>query len=382
MAMRLRLTAISLALLASACAKKPFVLPETVRGDLPTHVDGFVRELTRLEVHYLDGTTAQLEALITRPDRPGQFPLVLMNHGTPRDATERVKLSPTSTSGHALLFARRGYAVVQVMRRAYGKSSNDYAEDSGPCDHKEYGPGVRASADDVLAALRALQREPWVDPTRVLLLGVSAGGLAAVAAAATNPRGVIGVISFAGGRGSPAPDQVCDAKNLIALEAELGRTGRVPELWVYAQNDHFFSPALAQQLHAAYTGAGGVAELVKAPPFGEDGHMLFMRAPPQLWWQYVEPMLQLLGLPTDEEQPRPPPRAALPPDAPPKTQAAFADYLTLENHEKAFALGGGGAFGWAGGKRTRQEAADEALKICVRRGSGCKIFAIGDGPAP
>jgi dipeptidyl aminopeptidase/acylaminoacyl peptidase len=161
-----------------------------------------VRELTRLEVHYLDGSTAQLEALITRPDRPGQFPLVLMNHGTPRDATERAKMSPTSTSGHALVFARRGYAVVQVMRRAYGKSSNDYAEDSGPCDHKEYGPGVRASADDVLAALRALQREPWVDPARVLLLGVSAGGLAAVAAAATNPRGVIGVISFAGGRGS------------------------------------------------------------------------------------------------------------------------------------------------------------------------------------
>jgi hypothetical protein len=47
-------------------------------------------------------------------------------------------------------------------------------------------------------------------------------------------------------------------------------------LWIYAQNDHWFPPAMAQQFDAAYKKGGGTEQFVAAPPDGEDGHHLYM----------------------------------------------------------------------------------------------------------
>ncbi len=52
-----------------------------------TQLPGLIREPFRLAVTLPDGTHADLEALLTRPDRPGRFPLALINHGLPRDPT-------------------------------------------------------------------------------------------------------------------------------------------------------------------------------------------------------------------------------------------------------------------------------------------------------
>ncbi len=40
-------------------------------------------------------------------------------------------------------------------------------------------------------------------------------------------------------------------------------------LWIYAENDKFFNPALAKQFQDAFSKNGGDAELVMAPAFGE-----------------------------------------------------------------------------------------------------------------
>lgn len=56
--------------------------------------------------------------------------------------------------------------------------------------------------------------------------------------------------------------------------ADFGHTARTPMLWIYIENDTFFGPALSQQMHEAYTRAGGKAEYHLLPPFGSDGHFL------------------------------------------------------------------------------------------------------------
>ena len=38
-----------------------------------------------------------------------------------------------------------------------------------------------------------------------------------------------------------------------------GATPRFPTLWIYPANDTYFAPALAEQMHEAFTGAGGRA---------------------------------------------------------------------------------------------------------------------------
>ncbi len=57
--------------------------------------------------------------------------------------------------------------------------------------------------------------------------------------------------------------------------ATFGARTRVPTLWLYAENDSLFPPAVVARMHAAYTEAGGEAKLWMLPPILNDGHNLF-----------------------------------------------------------------------------------------------------------
>jgi len=57
--------------------------------------------------------------------------------------------------------------------------------------------------------------------------------------------------------------------------ASLGQRTRFVTLWMYAQNDSFFPPALVNRMRDAYAKAGGRADLRMFPPVLHDGHNLF-----------------------------------------------------------------------------------------------------------
>ena len=67
-------------------------------------------------------------------------------------------------------------------------------------------------------------------------------------------------------------------------------------LWVYAQNDHFFSPQLAEEFYRAFTGKGGTAQFVHVNSFGADGHALFSQAGIPIWTPMVDAFLQSQNL--------------------------------------------------------------------------------------
>ncbi|HXP02976.1 MAG TPA: CocE/NonD family hydrolase [Stellaceae bacterium] len=208
-------------------------------------------------------------------------------------------MSPAFFVGPAEAFAARGYAAVVIMRRGFGHSNGPYAEDSsGECNNRDYLRIGWISAEDVLGAAVALRAEPWAAPDRVVLLGQSTGGLAVTAAAATNPPGVVGILNFAGGRGSDAPDHVCSDDRLVEAFGTFGQTARIPALWVFSKNDHFFGPALARRMFEAYTAGGAPAQLEMLPPVGTDGHTALELAPRELIWGPVDAFLASLNLPT------------------------------------------------------------------------------------
>jgi len=78
---------------------------------------GLARESTFIPVELASGSSAKLEAMVVRPDRPGQLPLVLIVHGTPRNLANIVYMSPIDYLSPAVDFAIRGYAAVSIMRR-------------------------------------------------------------------------------------------------------------------------------------------------------------------------------------------------------------------------------------------------------------------------
>ncbi len=235
----------------------------------------------------------QLDAKVYKPQGDGPFPLIVLTHGTPRTANDRLKTNvDTYFKNQSEFFANMGYAVVFVVRRGFGNSNAPYAENSLlPNGTRDYTKAGLEAAKDLKATIALMKTMPYVDAKRIILLGQSTGGHSVIATGSLGIEGVIGIINFAGGRGSYAPDQVRDEGNLIASMSYYGKTSRVPTLWLYADNDHYFQPALAQSMYKAYTNNGGLAKFINLPPYGDDGHRSFV-GNRSVWFPYIHQFLK------------------------------------------------------------------------------------------
>ncbi len=240
----------------------------------------------------LGGATYSLAARVFRPSGAGPFPLVVINHGTPvsiRDAgSEKLGFTKAAT-----WFADWGYMVVVALRPGFGTSDGPYLEPSGPCDRRDYVHDGRETAAVESAVTESAAALPGVDARRIVVVGQSAGGFGVIALADQPPPGVLGVISFAGGRGGDDHEHICSgAQSLVDAAGVFGRANRLPQLWLFASNDHFFAPPVAHAMFAAYqAGSGPKMTFVDLPAFGDDGHKTLGRADPSV---YADPVLVFL----------------------------------------------------------------------------------------
>lgn len=370
----LKIAAVILGITGSICIAFFQVSSMAEDKDLP----GLIREPVRIKTIISDPQSLSLEALVVRPDRQGRFPLMMISHGTPGNIDDVVKMTPYSFEEIAIDFARRGWAVVIVMRQGYGQSDGQTIDGpEGPCKDVDYYGIANFTASGITEALDFLKQEPWVDPTRIVLLGHSAGGFGVTALAADNPKGVVGIIDFAGGRGGNGKDIVCQPQQLVEAARVLGQTAKVPSLWLYSENDHFFSPELARSMFDAYTQNQAPAQLLILPPSGKDGHQLLFNSR-DLWQAPVIKFLDSLNLPTKIEITLPL-RPSLPPPANINKQelAAFEDYLNSYAAIKVFAVGPTG-YGIKRGARTLEDAKKDAIVNCEEYSDDCSIYAIGN----
>ncbi len=321
---------------------------------------------TEIRIPWTQASPDGLSALLVYADLPGKHPLVVITHGTAREVEPRNNVTPWIFLPQARWFARRGFIVLVVVRRGYGTSSGkpDYL-DNGHCPNTDYEGAARKSAEDLRVAIDFGSKLSQVDPTRVVAVGISTGGMATVALTADAPKNLIAGINFAGGRGSTADHDVCNVPSLVAAYRNLGKHSRTPMLWIYADNDKYFWPELAQQFDVAFRSTGGQDQLIHAPPFGEDGHSLFNRGI-SIWGPMVDDFLiahDLVLLP----QPLP---EITPPNIPPPAglsehgQQTFRSYLTLGPH-KAFATSAH-HFAFSTAQMTTDSARKNALENCNR----------------
>lgn len=318
-----------------------------------------------------------LQALFLRPSAPGRYPVVIFSHGAPRDSAQRRRMSPYGSFPLAMEFVRRGYAVAIVMRRGYGTSGGNYVEGVACDGDGNFTKSGLTSAADIAAALEFVARRPDVNPEIIIAAGESAGGFSSLALSSLRPRGLVAVISFAGGRGSTGPGQICQQGKLEQAFAHYGRTSRVPTLWIYAENDSFFAPRVAQRFYDAFRGTGGIAEFIAHPRHGDDGHNFVYRGI-DLWTAYVDDFLRKHKLPRAQTLLEIPVA-----DLPPPRQLSesgvrsFRDFLR-QGPNKAFAVSPDGAFGWRAGVATPEDAIADALANCHKHAPVCETYAVND----
>jgi pimeloyl-ACP methyl ester carboxylesterase len=214
---------------------------------------------------------------IVRPTGAGPFPLVLINHASSESAERRADTAAPHYSALAQWFVDRGYLVALPERPGHGRTGGPYLEDQGGCDEADYAHAGRGAAASIESALAAMLKRADVRKTGAIIVGHSAGGWGALALASRNPRAVLAVINFAGGRGGHSFDHAnnnCAPERLVEATGVFGATARIPTLWIYAENDSYFSPSLARRMAEAWRSGGGPVELVVLPAFGLEGHRL------------------------------------------------------------------------------------------------------------
>ena len=341
-----------------------------------------IQEQVRVPV---DGGRRSVAATVVRPEGDGPYGVIVLNHGVPVSDVERLRTSAADFQATAPIFARRGYVVIMPLRRGVGATGGTFAEDAGPCSNPDYERGERAAAEDVMAAYEYAQGLSYVDPSRMILAGQSAGAMAALfTAGARSPKGLVAVLAFAGGRGgnpSLSPGTPCAIEPLARVFDMLGKSVRAPVLFHYAENDRYFSPRVTRYWYERFTAGGAAAEYVLAPRYGDDGHFLFADlVGAQRWLPAVEQFLASHGVPFQRLDIALAAKQPLFTASPPFTMTDACNGLYrvfLESPgPRAYAVSPDGHCGFAGGLAN---ARDMALQQCTKVASEpCELYADGE----
>jgi dienelactone hydrolase len=209
------------------------------------------QESSPLTVEYASGSLS-LRGMMYRPAGNGPRPAILFLHGSSADYTKEM-----STIGP--LYARNGYVLFFPFRRGQGLSVGRGEPISEPLsrEFKANGPAARMrltaqllateQMDDVLAALKYLQTQPYVDATRIAVVGNSFGGILAVFSAERAP-GIRAVVASA-----PAAQTWASAPELRERLLSAAKNAQVPIYFLQASNDFDLAPTekLAEEMRLA-----------------------------------------------------------------------------------------------------------------------------------
>jgi dienelactone hydrolase len=231
----------------------------------------------------------KLEATYYPPAGVGAAPLAIFTHGSD---IGRNQLRSWSFSTEAHWLREHGFAVLALMRRGRGRSEGINGEEDFGRNHDggldDVSVGVAQAVEDLDSAIAFGRTLPRVKPGPVLLAGQSRGGFLAMHYAGLKPGEVMAVVNFSGGWYPYGP-----VTTPYYANAGRGAAGKVPQLWLYADNDHLYDEALIREYDQAFAAAGGHAQFELLHGVPGDGHLL--RLIPGLWRPIADQFLASLA---------------------------------------------------------------------------------------
>ena len=225
------------------------------------------------------GEPVELEVVLFKPLEGERFPLLVVNHGSTGNGSDPSLFDDTSVhKPTSLHFVERGWMVAYPQRRGRGRSDGLYDEGFTPnrsgysCAADIALAGADRALEDIDAVTDWLRMRADVDTTRMLISGTSRGGILSIAYLARRPEAYLGAINFVGGwLGEGCGDFETVNRSLFVEGAAFpGRS-----LWIYAENDSFYSLEHSRANHDAFSRAGGLGdfEVFRRDP-GLNGHFI------------------------------------------------------------------------------------------------------------
>lgn len=281
-------------ILCSACAgggTMPEVAPPTC--DAGSAFDGTqcrvfaLRSVERVPTPWLDaGRALTLEMVVYRPLGAQPFPTVIFHHGSTGNGDNPALFRQTfSNESLAKALVDQGWMVLFPQRRGRGASDGLYDE-GFESDRSRYScrqtlalAGLSRAMEDAEVIYEHVRGRADVDAVRLLVGGQSRGGMLAVAHAARRPAAYQGTLNFVGGwLGEGCVDAVAVNRSTFAAA-----TAGPPALWMYGENDPFYSAAHSRANFDAFRSAGGVGSfrLYQRNNPSLSGHLIINE--PALW---------------------------------------------------------------------------------------------------
>lgn len=323
--------------------------------------------------------TKPMAITLYRPPGEGVFPLVVFNHGRAVKAKRSLQ-GRYRPEAMARYLTAKGFVVAVPTRVGYWETYGDFdPEDAGSCSSPRLEPVAKAVSDQVLATVEFAKTLPWVDTSRWIVAGQSAGGAATVATVGKAPPGLLAGINFAGGAGGnpdSTPGRPCSPQAMARLWGDFAKTAKAPMLWLYWPNDKYWGPDIPKTWHQAWLAGGGQAQFATFGPSGEEGHH-GLDEDMDHWLPVVDRFLNELGFTTPAIVVVPQPSGfadiqdmgKVP--VRPSNQSAYQRFLGLKL-PRAFAVGERGGYGLASG----DYAVGRALGNCRKYGNTCQLYAV------
>jgi dienelactone hydrolase len=320
------------------------------------------------------GRIYRLEGLITRPAKAeGKLPVAVILHGKDFVSSDMEKTRPQASARQAHDLAERGWLVVSFVRRGFGRSDGPFPALAN-CGTLKLSDQFDADAEETLAVIDLVRGRPDADATRMIAVGISAGGAAALALAARNPPGLRGIINLSGGLNLSSCAELGNAA-LVEAAGRYAGQGKIPQLWIYGDNDELFPLALVNKMHEAALAAGANIRRISIAKLEPSGHNVFgSNIGRRTWLTELDKSLRSWSLPTHQ----------------PGDVVAWMKVLAGSNRnvlERYQADPGHKALVYSPGQKTlwwryavtsEADAISNARKDCEAKARDCKVMLIGN----
>jgi len=189
----------------------------------------------------------QLRGILHRSSIAGRRPLVIFSGDSVFSEAARVRPNRAPIRSRQMLSL--GYSVLALQRKGMGGSGGTFMEPRDESISQQ--AQLRSALDDLNAAVTFMKQQQYVDPSRIVVMGINRGGLLSVAYAGLYDGSVAGVVNIWGHwRVSRSWwQQMFTWGDFTAAQlAAAGNKTNVPMLWVYGGTE----PAALEYARANY----------------------------------------------------------------------------------------------------------------------------------
>lgn len=180
--------------------------------------------------------TVQLHGILYRSPIPGPRPLAIFSGDSVVSEASRARPNAAPIKSRQMLGL--GYSLLVLQRKGTGGSGGSFVE-----PREESIPQriqLQSALDDLDAAVTFMKRQEYVDPSRIVVMGINRGGLLSVAYAGLHDGAVAGVINTLGHWRVHRNwwQRLFTWEDFTATQfANAGKNTKIPMLWIYGGSD-------------------------------------------------------------------------------------------------------------------------------------------------